>query len=66
MFSPWPEARKLVGQEKRAYIRFDQQFTVYFGELYSFLMALDFVLEDNNTQKVLIFTDNQVVITSSE
>ncbi len=29
-------------------------------------MALDLVVEDNSTQKVLIFTDNQAAITSSE
>ncbi len=29
-------------------------------------MALDFVIEDKSNRKVLIFTDNQAAITSSE
>ena len=44
----------------------DQQFTIYFGELYGLLMALDLVVEANSNQKVLIFTDNQANITFSE
>ena len=66
MFSPWPGARPLVAREKRAFIGSDQQFTVYFSELYGLLMALDFVVEDKSNKKVLIFTDNQAAITSSE
>ncbi len=58
MFSPWPGACLLVAREKRACIGSAQQFTVYFGELYGLLMALDPVVEDNSNQKVLIFTDN--------
>ena len=66
MFSSWPGTCQLVVLEKRACIRSDQQFTVYFGELYSLLIALDLVVEDNSNQKVLIFTDNQVALTYSE
>ena len=66
MFSAWPGARLLFAQEKRECIGSDQQFTVYFNELYGLLMALDFVVEDNSNQKVLIFTDNQAAITFSE
>ena len=53
-------------REKRAGIGSNQQFTVYSGELYSLLIPLDLVVEDNKNQKVLIFTDNQAAITSSE
>ena len=56
----------LVTREKRVCIGSDQQFTVYFGELYGLLIALDLVVEDNNNQKVLIFADNQAAITSFE
>ena len=66
MLSPWPGASPLIAREKRAYIGSDQQFTVYFGELYGLLMALDLVVEDKSNQKILIFTDNQAAITSSE
>ncbi len=66
MLSPWPGASPLIAREKRACIGSDQQFTVYFGELYGLLMALDFVVEDKSNQKILIFTDNQAAITSSE
>ncbi len=66
MFSLWPGACLFVAREKRACIGSDQQFTVYFGELYGLLMASYLVVEDNSNQKVLIFTDNQAVITSSE
>lgn len=47
VFSPWPRACALVAREKRACIGSDKQFTVYFGELYGLLMALDLVVEDN-------------------
>ncbi len=66
MFSFWPGARLLFAREKREGIGSDQQFTVYFSELYGLLMALDFVVEDKSNQKVLIFTDNKAAITSSE
>ncbi len=66
MFSPWPEARQLVVREKHACIASDQQFTVYFGELYGLLMALDLVVEDNSNKKVRIFIENQVAMTYSE
>ena len=66
MFSPWPGARPLVAREKRKCIGSDQQFKVYFGELYGLFMALALVVEDNSNQKVLIFTDNQAAITSSD
>ncbi len=66
MFRFWLGARLLVARGKRECIRSDQQLTVYFGELYGLLMALDFDVEDNTNQKVLIFTDNQASITSSE
>lgn len=39
---------------------------VYFGELYGLLMGLKLVVEDKSNQKVLMFTDNQAAITSSE
>ncbi len=65
IFSPWPGACLLVEREKRACIRSDQQFTVYFGELYVLFIALDLVVEDNSNQKLLIFTDNQAAITFS-
>ena len=39
---------------------------VVFGELYGLLMALELIVEDNGDGKVLIFTDNQAAITSSE
>ena len=66
MFSPWPGVRPFVAREKRACIGSNQQFMVYFGEVYGLLMALDIVVEDNSHQKVLIFTDNQAAITFSE
>ncbi len=66
MFSPWPWAHPLVPREKRGCIGSDQQFTVYFGELYGLLIALDLVVEDNSNQKVLIFTDNQAAFTFSK
>ncbi len=65
MFSLWPGAPSLVTRGKHACIRSDQQFTVYFGELYGLFMALDLVIEDNSNQKVLIFIENQAVITFS-
>ena len=66
IFSSWPGACPLVATEKRTCIGSDQQFTVYFGKLYGPLMTLDFVVEDNSNQKVLIFTDNQAAITSAK
>ncbi len=66
VFSPWPGVCPLVAREKCACIGSDQQFTVYFSELYGLLMDLDLVVEDNSNQKVLIFTNNQAAITSSE
>lgn len=66
MFEPWPGVQPLVARKKCACIRSDEQFTVYFGKLYVLLMALDLIDEDNSNQKVLIFTDNQAAITSSE
>ena len=66
MFSSWPRSHTFVAREKRACIGSDQQFTVYFGELYGLLMALDLIVEDNSDGKVLIFTDNQAAITPCE
>ena len=66
MFGPWPGVRALDAREKRACIGSDQQSTIYFGKLYALFMALGLVVEDNSNQKVLIFTDNQAAITSSE
>lgn len=66
MFVPWPGAEPLVARKKCACLGSDEQFTVYFGELYGLSMALDLIAEDNSDQKVLIFTDNQAAITSSK
>lgn len=66
IFNPWPGAPRFVAREKHAFTGSDQQFTVYFGELYGLLMALDLIVDDNSNRKALIFRDNQAAITSSE
>ena len=66
MFSLWLGVRPLIVREKCAYIGSDQQFTVYFGELYNLLIAPELVVEDNSNKKVLIFMDNKAVITFFE
>ena len=66
MFTPWEGATPLVARKKQACLGSDQEFTVYFGELYGLWMALDLIAEDNRGRKTFVFTVNQAAILSSE
>lgn len=56
----------MVAREKQEYFGSDQEFTVYFGELYGLWMALGLIADDSNARKILIFIDNRPAILSSK
>ncbi len=65
LFTPFEGANPITARVKKAYQGPDTDFTVYSGELYVILIAMEIIEEDDSHRTACIFRDGQAAIMSS-